>query len=767
MSSKRACRQTSVLCPTSDISPLWTIRRLNPKNRSLIGIHFYWIWQIVSVNFSCVEQGYPKPPPSDALWTSGEKASNCTGGKRSRVGAGVTALKRSMRELSETTGDIALTGVLENPVRRMLIVDENHADREIVGRLFENSGIKMEWVSGGTAALGMMHRGYDLVMTTLSTADMDGVELLLRIKQVDAAVEVIIVGTDRSEETVARVMRHDAFCYLTKPYSDTEPMVRAVRRALDRRRETSREEALYRALLTGEMSVVEVDGGTFEIPFTGTGVPVTDLVSMMSDGFVFLNAEGRISFANVKFSRKLNFPYRSILGKQFVKYVLREERAPFEEFLAHIRESRIGVHETRMVNRTGRIIHILITCRRLDTAALPEQTLLVVTDITDKRRAEERARMLATLLDRARFEAILVYDEQGRILHFNEAALEMFGYSHYRLSGMHLTGLFQNDDPTAALPFGGTHEEGSRELLGLRSDGTVFPVEVSESLDSGGEEGTVGLLFARDIAKRKAAEVKLVQANEQLKAMNETLISVREAQRSFFANMSHELKTPLNTIGGYAGLMLDGVGGALGERHLKWMESIKRQSGQLLMIIQEILEFAKMDKQEAALSFKPMRPEVAVQEIAAVGAALVGRRPVQVTAETAPDLPVVVTDPYRLRQVLINLVSNAVKFTPQGEVRIGVRNAPSETVMFYVEDTGIGIEAAELPKIFDDFYQVAPKNDENAGGSGLGLAIVRRHVERLNGTVQVSSEPGNGTKFNVIIPISPEPFTGSQPPERA
>lgn len=661
--------------------------------------------------------------------------------------------------------------ILENDTRidnlhRILIVDKSLEDQIIIIELLEDLGVEIDRTTSGLQALRKIHLGYDLVITSLSTEDMDGMELLLRIKQVDVGVELIVTGHDRAEETVARVMRQGAFCYLAKPFTDKDSIVRAVRRALSRRHESRKEEALYQSIISGRTSIVDLDGGPYEIPLLKTGMPTVDLLSLMNDGFVFLDTDGRITFANFKFSRKLSCSYRSILNKLFIKYVFRKDREDFQAFLDRVRESRIGIFETRMVNRTGRVIHMMVTCRRLEMEDSSAQTLLVITDITDKRQAEERARMLAALVERAKFEAIFVYDDSRRIIHCNKAAQEMFGRSQIdTLTDTNLDMLFEHTDKEEnAAPVIQEPKNAVYELSGIRAGGSIFPVEISESTDMWDEGRGVGLLFARDITTRKKAEAALLKTNKRLKAMNEELIFVREAQKKFFANMSHELKTPLNTIGGYASLMMEGVGGALSEKHLKWVESIKRQSNHLLLIIQEILEFAKLDKKGTSLSLKPVRPEPLIQEIAAAAGALLSKKPVQVETAAADEPTSIVTDPYRLRQILMNLTSNAVKFTPRGTITIGFHRVDAERAAFFVEDTGIGIAPEEKTKIFNDFYQIEQKETENTDGSGLGLAIVRRLAEQLGGTIDVDSEPNKGSKFIIILPIErARPAADSEP----
>jgi PAS domain S-box-containing protein len=640
---------------------------------------------------------------------------------------------------------------------RIMLVDEDPKIHTFFAHTFRHSGFEVDFETSAIKALHRINKGYAVVISALYLLDMDGVELLKRIKQVDANIEMIIIGTSRSEEAISRVMRQGAMAYLSKPFESKSTVQQTVRRALERWWDTRNDEKLYHDIVSGLVGELNLGDNAFNLPFDTERFPLIDLLSMMNDGFVFLDDENRITFSNVKFSRKINWPYRAVFQKQFIKYVLREDRLEFERFLNQVRkERRTGIHETRMINRNGQVNQMMVTCRLIKICeSQTDVILLVITDITEQREAQERARQLATLVDRARFEAIIVFNEESLIIHCNQAAEEMFGYPEGKLLGTKLTAIFSIDFENASDSLIKSRPgESAFELEAIDIAGNRFPVEISEAEDQNGKPGArIGMIFARDIRKRKQAEADLLMANKQLTKMYQELLEARNAQSLFFANMSHELKTPLNSIGGYASLMRDGVGGELSDKHAKWVESIKTQSSRLLSMIQDILEYAKLDRNEQALSLEPLDPMSFIQELKTTAIALVGQKPIAVYAASESTREHVVTDGEKLRHILMNILANAVKFTSKGDIRILLSDKSDSRIAFSISDTGCGIPEDKINKIFDDFYQV----DENAasvmGSAGLGLAIVKRLVNSLGGTIEVESKPNHGSTFTVLLPI--------------
>jgi signal transduction histidine kinase/ActR/RegA family two-component response regulator len=250
-------------------------------------------------------------------------------------------------------------------------------------------------------------------------------------------------------------------------------------------------------------------------------------------------------------------------------------------------------------------------------------------------------------------------------------------------------------------------------------------------------------------AKEREARA-LAQVNEELRRLD-------ELKSEFLAMVSHELRTPLTAIIGYSRLLMRQVHGTLTPRQLEQQEAIYRSAQRLTDLINDLLDVSRLEAGRVELTPRPTRVRSMVDQVIAVVGVAAQAKQIRVVNDVAGDLPVVNADPTRLQQVLVNLVGNAVKFTPQGgtvRIRGGSRG---DEVWVSVEDTGVGIAREELAKIWDPFYQVESPLQRHHGGSGLGLTIVRRLVELHGGVVRAESEGLNqGSRFTFTLPIAVE-----------
>ncbi len=229
----------------------------------------------------------------------------------------------------------------------------------------------------------------------------------------------------------------------------------------------------------------------------------------------------------------------------------------------------------------------------------------------------------------------------------------------------------------------------------------------------------------------------------------------READRlksEFLANMSHELRTPLNSIIGYSEVMLDGVDGEITEDMEEDLMAIHGSGQHLLNIINDILDLAKIESGKIIIDRQPIELTPFVQEIARAGQILVKDKPVVLKYSEVDDLLPIFADSVRLRQIVWNLMSNAVKFTEEGQVTITTGMKDDATIFIEVRDTGIGMKQDELPSIFEQFRQVDGSSTRRADGTGLGLTITRHLVALHEGEIYVESEYGVGTTFILELP---------------
>ncbi|GJE43527.1 sensor histidine kinase [Methylobacterium soli] len=220
----------------------------------------------------------------------------------------------------------------------------------------------------------------------------------------------------------------------------------------------------------------------------------------------------------------------------------------------------------------------------------------------------------------------------------------------------------------------------------------------------------------------------------------------------FFANMSHELRTPLNAVLGYSELLVDGLYGPLSDRALDALERVQINGRHLLSLINDVLDFTKIEAGSLTLSFQDYSMRAVIESVAAAASSLAQNKNLALTVSAADDMPLGQGDERRLTQVLMNLVGNAIKFTETGAVRI---EAEAEGGWFTVTvtDTGPGIAPADQGRIFDEFQQIDSSSTRKQGGTGLGLSIARKLVLLHGGRIEVESELGRGAAFRVILPV--------------
>jgi signal transduction histidine kinase len=259
------------------------------------------------------------------------------------------------------------------------------------------------------------------------------------------------------------------------------------------------------------------------------------------------------------------------------------------------------------------------------------------------------------------------------------------------------------------------------------------------------------------VAQLREKYIELERANAGLHELNEEARSASQAKTAFVASISHELRTPLNTILGFSEMLLAEMYGPLTPRQRIQLERILRNGQQLLTLINDVLDISRVEAGKVSLNLERIDVTQMIGGVVTTMDPLAKQKGLAFRVEMPPNLPPIVSDENRLRQILLNLLSNAVKFTKQGSVTLWIGFDPllPNWLLFRVRDTGIGIPAGELDRIWQEFYQVSHGLSRTAGGSGLGLAIVRKLVELLGGDIDVKSTEGEGSTFTVYIPLQP------------
>ncbi|MEK7408203.1 MAG: ATP-binding protein [Acidobacteriota bacterium] len=374
-----------------------------------------------------------------------------------------------------------------------------------------------------------------------------------------------------------------------------------------------------------------------------------------------------------------------------------------------------------------------------------------------RRRAEEEIARLAAIVESSR-DAILSVNLDGIITTWNAGAARMYGYLAAEAVGRSLSLLTAGRalDEAWLRVDSIRHGEGiqSYETMHLGKGGKPIAVSITVSpLRDRKGEITGASLIVRDITVRKRLADELRHKNEELRKQYRQAQAASRAKDEFLANMSHELRSPLNGIVGFSELMHDGKLGPVSEEHKEYLADILSSARHLQRLINDVLDLSRVEA--GRLQFEPEGVSLGelVHEVSDSLHAVAVQKGIQLQTEVDPEADRVVADLAKLRQVLYNYLSNALKFTPEeGHVWVRAKPEGPDAFRLEVEDTGIGIAPEDINRLFAEFQQLDSGTAKKYQGSGLGLALTKRIVEAQGGQVGVASRPGAGSVFYAVLP---------------
>jgi PAS domain S-box-containing protein len=394
-----------------------------------------------------------------------------------------------------------------------------------------------------------------------------------------------------------------------------------------------------------------------------------------------------------------------------------------------------------------RLVQIVESSSELIGFASPEGALLYLNDAGRRMVGLERERMGgARTLDE-----LFTPDQAGRFAAEALPAVRAAGRwrGETRLRNV-VTGdtvpvqcnLFRIPDPQTGETIG----------LGTVTRDVTAEKRAQEAIEEARRAAEASASRSRDLAARlRSQAMELERQVDQAQALNDELGRANRAKATFLATMSHELRTPLNAVIGYADLLLAGIPEPLPDSLCRHVDRIGLASRHLLSVIEEILGYARIEAGRESVDLEPVDLGEVLREVEAIVEPLAAEKRLRFTAPERVDPPTLVTDARKLRQILVNLLGNAVKFTARGEIGFAAERR-GEWVELRVTDTGIGIDPADQERIFEPFRQADEAATRVAGGTGLGLSVARNLARMLGGDVTVRSTPGEGSTFIVRLP---------------
>lgn len=472
-----------------------------------------------------------------------------------------------------------------------------------------------------------------------------------------------------------------------------------------------------------------------------------------------MDLQGRTLSVNSSLLRLTGYSRENLLMSEFTEIVDAYELDKVLERFTLASGGMAQTFDSRLIHRDGHLVEVSVIYVPILVNGEVVGVFGITSDITERKRHLEQIEKLSyehALILNSVSEGIYGVNLAGETMFINPAAASLLGCEpgEWPTNG-HLPEMqkaWVDGEPYAgsqktliqALSENITYEE--REGVFWRQDGSSFLVKyrMTPLFDNGERKGAV--VVFRDITEEKA----IVRAKESAEQAD-------RAKSEFLAIMSHELRTPMNGIIGMADLL---AGTELDEEQSYYTHIINKSGEALLHILNEVLDFSKIEAGMMTLEPQPLELAQVIQSVNEVFYPKVKEKGLLLTSELDPALPpVVITDEARLRQVLVNLVGNAVKFTETGHIRIRVEAGespePGQAVLkFAVQDTGIGIPLASQNLLFQSFTQLHPSINRKYGGTGLGLAISKKLAELLGGSIGVVSQEGEGSEFYFTVQVA-------------
>ena len=483
-------------------------------------------------------------------------------------------------------------------------------------------------------------------------------------------------------------------------------------------------------------------------------------------GFIASDADGRVTRINAVAERITGWPQAEALGRSLWQVFARDDRPA-----AHLGKSPVAVmieqgvtvadaHHVVAVARDGHrtAVEVRAALTHADDGNV-RGLVMVFRDMTALQAAEAENHRLAAIVASSH-DAIIGKTLDGRITTWNRGAEMMFGYSPAEIIGQPVQKLIPPDRQDEEMRILADLAHGKTvppfETVRQTCDGSLIPVSVTISPIRDVTGRIVGgSKIARDIRSKLMADEARLKA-ELLESENRQVLEANRLKSLFLANMSHELRTPLNAIIGFAELLHSGAVPQTSPKHREFLGHIASSGHHLLRLINDVLDLSKVESGKFEFHPEPIDLPQLVQGSLDVLHTAIQRKHLAVTTHVDPSLTGLVVDPARLKQVLFNYLSNAIKFTPE-HGRIALRAGPAGPLHFRieVEDSGIGIAPADLPRLFTEFQQLDTGHNKHHPGTGLGLALTRRLVAAQGGSTGVRSQQGVGSVFEILLPRQP------------
>lgn len=616
---------------------------------------------------------------------------------------------------------------------KILMVDDREENLLALEVILANENYEFVKANSGREALKILLQKQDfaIILMDLHMPIMDGfetAELIRKSEQFKHIPIIFLTANKDAPEDIFKVYKTGAVDFMIKPLS---PDILKAKVSVFAELYRKNHELIQQSNYMKKLNVQLEQQSKY----------VRSLIESSIDPMVTINPEGIITDMNESMKNTLGLPRSKIIGTNFVDCFTKPKKA--EEVY-------------KDVFSKGSIIDYLLTIKHVDgkqTGVLFNGSVYKddkgkVLGAVITARENSVSRYSRSLIE-ASLDPLITINAEGKITGMNEALTNITGITREKITGTDFFNYF-TDPKQARQVFKETFAKGfvvNFPLTIRHKDGRLTDVLFNGSIYRDERGNILGIVIvARDVTDQNKFQKELIEAKQKAE-------EAVKSKQQFLSNMSHEIRTPLNAIIGFTKVILKTE---LNDKQREYINAIKLSGDSLIVLINDILDLAKVDAGKMTFEQIPFRLCASVSAMLHLFETKISEKNLELITEYDSSIPdVLLGDPVRLHQIIMNLVSNAIKFTSYGQITISVKllhdDTEKSTIEFTVTDTGIGIPTDKLDKVFDNFQQATTDTNRLYGGTGLGLSIVKQLVEAQGGKVALKSTEGEGSSFSFFL----------------
>jgi PAS domain S-box-containing protein len=650
------------------------------------------------------------------------------------------------------------TSQAEMPVE-ILIVDDRVENLLSLEAILTNHDYKLVRATSGREALKILLQEHDfaIILMDVQMPIMDGFETASLIRQSEKFKHVPIIflsaNTDNQED-IFKGYQTGAVDFILKPLQP-EILKAKVAVFVD----------LYRK--NHELVMQGQDLRDLNQQLQQQSQYVRSLIEASLDPLITISSKGKITDVNEAMEKITGLKRENIMGTDFFNYFTKPDTAKdvYEEVFA---KGSIQDYLLTIRHKTGKLTDVLFN------GSVYKDERGNVLGVVVVAREKLLSKYSRTLIE-ASLDPLITINSEGKITDMNQALSDLTGITREKITGTDFFDYFTDTDRAREV-YREAFSKGfvkDYPLTMRHRDGKTTDVLFNGSVYRDERGKVMGIVIvARDITARKKFEDELIEAKRKAEKAAKIAEEAVKAKQQFLSNMSHEIRTPMNAIVGFTKVVLKTE---LSEKQREYINAIKISGDALIVLINDILDLAKVDAGKMTFEKIPFKLSASVYAMLHLFETKIKEKNLELVKKYDNSIPeVLIGDPVRLHQVVLNLVSNAIKFTAKGRITVEVKMVEEDrekvTLRFSVSDTGIGIPDDRLETIFDNFQQASSGTARLYGGTGLGLAIARQLIVAQGGKIWVKSKPGEGSTFTFNLSFKrtkekiAEPTDGHQDP---